>query len=157
MPASKPDSDSIPPREEFQPSFRALVSAGMAVAATYLYFLIFAQFGFLKAVRAIAGEESALLRSLMAVMGGCGITGSIVAAKFFTEQRGRAMLLVGFGLGAGTAGLSVIAGTPLVLFVCAALTGMGTGLITVTLATLLRREVGGEKLGTCIGAGTGLA
>ena len=157
MPPSKPDSDSVLPREEFQPSLRALVSAGLAVAATYFYFLIFAQFGFLKTMHAVVGEDDARLRLLMAVMGGCGIAGSVLIAGIFSEPRGRALLLTGFGIGAGAAGLGMIAGTPLALFACAALTGMGTGMITVTLAALLRREVGGEKLGTCIGAGTGLA
>ena len=157
MPPSQPDSDSVPPCEEFKPSFRAVVSAGMAVAATYLYFLIFAQFGFLKTVHAVVGEEGGILRPLMAVMGGCGIAGSIGVARFFSEQRGRPLMLAGFALGALAAGLSVTADAPVWLFLCAALTGVGTGMITVTLAALLRREVGGNKLGGCIGAGTALA
>ena len=157
MSPSQPDSASVPPREVFQPSWRALVTAGLAVAATYLYFLIFAQFGFLKAVQAVAGQESALLRSVMAVMGGCGLAGSVCVARIFSEQRGRPLLLTGFGLGALAAGVSLIATGPFGLFLCAALTGTGTGMITVTLAALLRREVGGDKLGFCIGAGTGLA
>jgi cytochrome c oxidase cbb3-type subunit 2 len=157
MSQSRTVSDSTRPPVEFHPTWREQAAAVVAVAATYGYFLIFAQFGFLKAVRAIVGEDGALLRPLMAVMGGCGIAGSIVVAKIFSEQRGRLVLLVGFGVGALAASVSMIVGTPAGLFVGAALTGLGTGVITVTLAGLLRCEVGSGKLGTCIGAGTGLA
>ena len=36
-------------REEFFPEPRAVIAAVAAIAATYAYFLIFAQFGFLRA------------------------------------------------------------------------------------------------------------
>ena len=134
-----------------------LVAAGLAVAATYFYFLIFAQFGFLKAVQEVVGENGTLLRPVMAVMGVSGIGSSIAVARLCTEQRGRRLMLLGFGLCGLAAGVSLAAGSPIWLFVCAVLIGVGTGTITVTLAAMLRREVGGQKLGICLGAGTGLA
>ena len=157
MPTSRPNADSELRCEEFHPSLRALVVAVSAVAATYFYFLIFAQFGFLKALQVVVGEEGRLLRPIMAVMGGCGIAGSVWVARVFTERRGRGLILTGFGFGGAAAGLALTASSPAWLFVCAALAGAGTGIITVALAAMLRREVGGEKLGLCLGAGTGLA
>ena len=127
------------------------------MAATYGYFLIFAQFGFLKAVQVVVGEEGALLRPILVVMGIGGIAGSVGAARIFAEGRGRPLLLIGFvGCGAA-AGTSMAADSPGGLFFCAALIGLGMGIVTVTLAAILRREVGGAKLGLCLGAGTGLA
>ncbi len=157
MSQSKTVSVSAQSRETFQPSWRAQTAVVVAIAATYGYFLIFAQFGFLKAVQAVVGGEGALLRPLMAVMGGCGIAGSIAVVRIYAAGRGRWLMLLGFGLGGAAAGLSLLAGSSAGLMICAALTGVGTGIITVTLAAMVRREVGGEKLGWCIGAGTGLA
>jgi cytochrome c oxidase cbb3-type subunit 2 len=46
---------------------------------------------------------------------------------------------------------------PLRLPVVAVLSGLGTGVATVTLAAMLRRAVGRERLGIVVGLGTGLA
>ncbi len=132
------------------------MAATVTIAATYIYFLIFAQFGFLKALAGL-GPENALLRPLMAVMGAAGIAGSVGMARWFNETRCRGQMMVGFGIAGAAAGLTWLARSPALFFVCAALTGAGTGMVTVGLAGMLRREVGGGRLGRCIGVGTGAA
>jgi len=134
-----------------------MATAVLAVAATYFYFLIFAQFGFLKAVRAVVGEDDSLLRPIMAMMGISGIAGSLLAARAYAETRARVLMFGGFTFCGMAAGMSLAAGSPGWLFLCAALTGVGAGAVTVTLAAMLQREVGVGKLGLCVGAGTGLA
>ena len=156
-PKSHQAGDSVPQREEFRPSLRTLIATVIAVAATYFYFLIFAQFGFLQTVQARAGEDGTLLRPLMAVMGLCGIAGSFVVARIYAVQRGRRLMLGGFIASGLAAQLSVMAGSVVWLYACAVLIGTGTATITVTLAAMLRREVGAGKLGVSLGAGTGLA
>lgn len=143
--------------EEYCPPGRSLVTATAAVAATYVYFLIFAQFGLLQALTAVLGEGPAWVRPVMAVMGTAGIVGSVLMARIFKEGRGRGLMTGGFVVAGMAAGLAWGARSPGLFFVCAALTGLGTGLITVGLAGLLRRETGGGRLGWCIGIGTGLA
>jgi cytochrome c oxidase cbb3-type subunit 2 len=143
-------------REEFNPSERSLVAATVTIAATYIYFLIFAQFGFLKAL-AVLGPENTLLRPLMAVMGAAGIAGSVGMARWFNEKRCRGQMMVGFVIAGVAAGLTWLARSPAIFFVSAALTGAGTGMVTVGLAGILRQEIGGSWLGRCIGIGTGVA
>jgi cytochrome c oxidase cbb3-type subunit 2 len=143
-------------QEEFYPSERSQVAATVTIAATYVYFLIFAQFGFLKALTEL-GSDNTWLRPIMAVMGGSGIAGSVFMARWFKENHGRGQVMAGFVVAAAAAGLTWAAKTPALFFLCAVLTGTGTGMVTVGLAGLLRREVGGGRLGRCIGIGTGLA
>lgn len=144
-------------REEYNPAERNLIVATVTVAATYVYFLAFAQFGFLRAVEAAVGGQNALLRPIMAVMGVAGIGGSVLMAAMFDERRCREQLMAGFVIAGVAAGLAWTAKTPAWFFLCAALTGAGTGMVTVGLAGVLRREVGGGRLGLCIGVGTGTA
>jgi cytochrome c oxidase cbb3-type subunit 2 len=144
-------------RGEFYPPERSLVAATVTVAATYLYFLAFAQFGFLKAVEAATGGQDGLLRPIVAVMGLTGIAGSVLMAVIFRERRCRGQLMAGFVIAGAAAGLAWAARAPTWLYLGAALTGTGTGMVTVGLAGMLRREVGGGRLGLCIGLGTGVA
>jgi hypothetical protein len=145
------------PRRENSPSAQNLMAAITAVAATYAYFLIFAQFGFLHAMTAVFGEGHALLRPVMAVMALAGIAGSIATAKRWREQRARGWMTAGFLVAGTAAGLVWAARTPPWFFVAAALTGGGTGMVTVGLAAMIRRETGGKRLGLCLGIGTGSA
>lgn len=144
-------------REKFDPSGRSLVAATVTIAATYVYFLIFAEFGFLKAMGEAVGGENKLLRPAMAVMGAAGIAGGLLMAKIFNERRSRGQLMGGFVLAGLAAGLTWLTRSPALFLCCAALTGAGTGMVTVGLAGMLRREVGGGRLGLCIGVGTGVA
>ncbi len=144
-------------QQEYQPGKRNVVAAVLTVAATYGYFLIFAQFGFLKTVLAVAGGRPDAVKPVMAIMGLAGIAGSALAAKSYRPHHSRVLLMMGFTVCALAAGLSVVAHSDGVLQGVALLAGLGTGFATVTLASCLRRAVGGGRLGTIIGAGTGLA
>jgi cytochrome c oxidase cbb3-type subunit 2 len=144
-------------QQEYQPGKKNVLAAVLTVAATYGYYLIFAQFGFLKTVLAVAGGEADAIKPILATMGLAGIAGSVLAAKFYQVRHSRILLQVGFAVCALAAGLSVIARGTAGLHGVALLTGLGTGFTTVTLAGCLRRATGGGRLGTIIGIGTGLA
>jgi hypothetical protein len=145
------------PREDYTPSGRSLGAAITAIAATYAYFLIFAQFGFLHALSEASGEDHAWLKPILAVMGVAGIAGSVLMVRIPEGTRRRGGMGAGFLLAGGAAGLTWVARNPALFALAAALTGLGTGMITVGLAGMLRRETGDGRLGRCIGIGTGLA
>ena len=134
-----------------------MIAAVLTVATIYGYFLIFAQFGFLQAVRQQTGGAAGAIRPVMAVMGLAGLAGSVAAAAIFSIARSRRLLAAGFIFCAGAAGLAMAPVAMTLSYVIALLTGLGTGLTTVTLAGVLRRAVGNDRLGTVIGLGTGLA
>lgn len=140
-----------------EPGWSTGLSAVIAVAAVYVYFLLFAQFGLLKAVQAALGGGTEVIRPIMAVMGLAGVGGSVLAARLFAEQNGRRGLNVGFGLCAAAAAGSMGANSLGEFSGVAFLVGLGTGLTTVTLAGMLRRAVGDMRLGLIIGTSTGLA
>lgn len=144
-------------REEFRPAALVVVSATVAVAATYAYFLVFAQFGFLKAVQGAVGEGGGLLRSMMVVMGCGGIAGSALMAWSYRDKQSQPLLMGSLLVCGAAAGLALKVRAPAGLFAVAMLTGLGTGGLTVALAATIRRAVGGTWLGTCLGLGTGLA
>jgi hypothetical protein len=136
---------------------KPVLAAVITVASVYVYFLIFAQFGFIQAVLAVTGATGEIIRPLMAVMGFSGIAGSVLAAWWFDATRSRRQLAAGFALGAAAAGCSLVAKTSAAFYGAAALVGLGAGLTTVTLAGMLRAAVGDRRLGLIIGLGTGLA
>ncbi|MBI2511861.1 MAG: hypothetical protein HYV96_07780 [Opitutae bacterium] len=143
--------------EEFIPQNSAWFGAVLAVAATYVFFLIFAQFGFLKVVQTVLGEQGRLLKPIMAAMGLAGLGGSAWAAFRFVENHAQRRMVGLFATCGAAAGLSLVANSAALLFVVAVLTGFGTGGLTVTLAGILRRVTGGDRLGTAVGFGTGAA
>lgn len=143
--------------QEFQPGKKVIAAAVAVVAATYVYFLLFAQFGFLKMLPAATGGSAGVVKPILAVMGLAGITGSVLAVRWFTVERSRQVLAAGFALNALAAALALTGGPLAVYFGVALLVGLGIGLTSVTLAGLLRRALGGARLGTIIGLGTGLA
>lgn len=145
------------PREEAVFPARSLVAATVAVTATYAYFLIFAQFGLLRALANVTGGGEAFVRPVMATMGVAGIAGSVLMAAVFNARRARVLLAAGFVMAGAAAALSVFVRMPGGFFPVAALTGLGTAAVTVALAAMLRRQTGAKWLGRCIGAGTGLA
>lgn len=143
--------------EEFTPQKPAWFGAVLSVAATYVFFLIFAQFGFLKLVPAVVGESGGWLKPIMAAMAMAGIGGSGWAGWTFAENRSLRLMVALFATCGAAAVLSLVAKSPALLVVVALLTGFGTGALTVTLAATLRRVIGGDRLGTAIGLGTGAA
>jgi len=129
----------------------------ITVAAVYGYFLLFAQFGLLQAVQTALGDVHGIIRPVMTVMGLAGVTGSLLAARLFSEPGCRRLLATGLGICAVAAAWSLLAKSSGGFYAVAALTGLGAGLTTVTLAGMLRRAVGDGHLGLIIGLGTGLA
>ncbi len=146
--------DPVP--EQFRPSWRVRVAATGAVAATYVYFLIFAQFGLLKMLQA-SPDAALLLKPIMGAMAAGGVAGSVATAWWYTDARARAILSGALVLAGAGAGLALGTSSPAGFFAVAALTGLGAGGATVTLGATLRRAVGSERLGRCVGVGTGIA
>lgn len=128
------------------------VLVAAVIAATYAFFLIFAEFAFLELVQTAAGA----VRPVMAALAAAGVAGSLVAAwRFAAATAGRA-LAAAFGFCAAGAGLALVV-PPAGLFGAAAVAGLGLGGLTVTLAASLRGLLGPARLGFWIGAGTGTA
>jgi hypothetical protein len=141
----------------YRPRFQSLLAAVAAVTATYGYFLLFAQFAFLQALQTAPMIEAGAIKEVLASMGLLGMAGSVLAAWVFTPARSRGLLAAGFALSAAAAGVLLAGGPPRSHFPVALLVGLGLGLTTVALASLLRLVVGEARLGTVIGLGTGLA
>ncbi len=126
------------------------------VAATYVYFLIFAQFGFLQRV-AERGISEAALPLIMGAMAGGGIAVSLLAPRVRRWNSPQFRLQAGF-IGCGCAALSSLfpldtvtaAGVALVI-------GLSLGLLTVTLVAHLRLWIGtrGALLKIALGTGIG--
>lgn len=143
--------------QTYRPAGKTILASVTTVAAVYVYFLIFAQFGFLKAVQATLGEGSGVIRPIMAVMGCAGVAGSVLAARFFSERNAPRQIMAGLGVCVVATAGSLGANSSVGFQVTAGLTGLGAGLTTVTLAGMLRRAAGDSHLGRVIGLGTGLA
>ena len=144
-------------RQETPPRRKALAAAVITVAANYVYFLVFALFGFLKILQAGPGATAGTIKPVLAVMGVAGITGSVAAARWFSVERSGRMLVAGFAINAAAAALAWRGDGSAIFFPAALLIGVGIGLTSVTLAGILRRAVGDARLGLSIGLGTGLA
>lgn len=133
-----------------------MVAAITAVAAIYVYFLIFAQFGFLQALLATGRTENEL-KPILALMGGSGIGASVLVAWGYTAARGRVWLGGALVVAGIAAMLARKAETTAMFFAVAALTGLGVGGATVALAAQIRGVIGTRCLGLILGTGTGLA
>lgn len=126
------------------------------IIVTYIYFLIFAQFAFLKRLAefGIAGNQ---LKMVMGAMAAGGILVSLFACRleggwpalrrlqtaFFGCAIGALLTLLKLNLAAGVA--------------ISCLIGASVGLLTVTLVTHLRSWIGAQHPLLKIGCGTGLA
>jgi cytochrome c oxidase cbb3-type subunit 2 len=136
---------------------RTLGAAVLTVAATYIYFLIFAQFGFLQSAQAALGSGADTVHPLMGAMGLAGILASAGAAFRFDLASARWRLTWGFAGCACAAAGALLAHNQAGFLAVAAFTGFGAGFTTVTLAAMLRAAVGLRQLGLILGLGTGLA
>ncbi|MBL9213057.1 MAG: cbb3-type cytochrome c oxidase subunit II [Opitutaceae bacterium] len=125
-----------------------------AIAATYVYFLIFAEFALLELVRALAPDR---LRFVMAGLGAGGVAGAVLAARCFPAERRPALLAWSFRACALAAGLAYGAATLAAIAAAAGLVGLALGALTVTLTASLRGALPARRLGLGVGAGTGLA
>ncbi|PTX92670.1 cbb3-type cytochrome c oxidase subunit II [Opitutus sp. ER46] len=136
---------------------RSWFAALGAITATYVYFLIFAEFAFLELARASVPAADQLRLILAALCLG-GISGAVLAAsRRWAAARGNSSLAWGLRAGAASALLALAVSSWAGLIIAAAAVGLSLGFVTVALASALRAAAGERRLGLCIGAGTGLA
>ncbi len=128
-----------------------------ATAATYIYFLIFSEFAFLATATRVAGDSPFTLRAVLFGLGGGGIAGALLAARFHHESRSRGQLQAGFLACAVSALLTLVPTSASGLGAAGFPSGLSLGWLTVILAASLRRATANAHLGLAIGAGTGLA
>ncbi|HSI07783.1 MAG TPA: cbb3-type cytochrome c oxidase subunit II [Rariglobus sp.] len=133
---------------EREVSRKEWVAAVVMIAATYGYFLIFAQFAFLELLTDAVGADG--LRGAMGAMGVGGVAGSVLAVWRFRAETYAGALR-------GGAVVCVVAAVPGASVWTAAVIGLALGWLTVTLASGLRAAVGIKRLGLVAGAGTGVA
>lgn len=125
------------------------------VAATYFYFLIFAQFAFLELVKAEVGLD--VLQTIMAAMGFAGLLSSI-ATYFFLKRIDYLKLLRSGLLGCGSSAvLSTLCSSAWIFHFLAALIGVFLGLLTVALSSSLLKFFQPKKIGLYVGLGTACA
>ena len=131
-------------------------AASLVIAATYFYFLIFAEFAFLELASHVAPTPAGL-RMLMLALGAGGVLGGATAA--WPCRRLSAPVILTWTLRgcAVSALLAVLAATPATLWMAGLAVGLSLGALTVTLAASLGAATAQRKLGLCIGAGTGVA
>ncbi|MFZ1085130.1 MAG: cbb3-type cytochrome c oxidase subunit II [Terracidiphilus sp.] len=125
------------------------------VAITYVYFLIFAQFAFLKRMASL-GVAGTHLNVVMAAMAISGILFSLLAPRISLCSSPKLRLRIGLCASSSAAFLSL---SPLGLaatIVLSFLIGAGLGLLTVTLVTHLRIWTGNRHPLLLVGVGTGI-
>jgi len=128
---------------------------GFAVAATYIYFLLFSQFAFLELCRSQHSEKALL--PIMASIGVMGLIGSLLSSWLLNRMRPEPLLKAGFIL-CGLVAFSALAGLPQEMLIgLAAMMGLSLGVVTVSLATSLKVFTGAKILGPVAAWGTGLA
>ncbi len=128
----------------------------LIITATYVAFLLFAQFGFLSQVRrelADAGQ----VRFVMGAMGIAGLAASLGTAWLLGRFSGPRLIRIGLGSVAAVAILSVVShGLPALIAVAAGIGG-SIGMLTVAVAASLPEIVPRRSMGLAAGLGTGLA
>ena len=128
----------------------------VAVTATYVYFLLYAQFGFIHALNEHLQAESYVQRAMM-FMGGAGITASLMVGFLLQYISSRRFLLAGFLGAALTTWVASRCSAPASFMMVATAVGAFTAMITVSLAADLRGIVSGRHVGLSIGTATGIA
>ncbi len=127
----------------------------LSVAGAYIWFLLFAQYGFLH----LLGEHLSAdaLRPVMAIMGIAGLGASLLTGWLLGRHSPQRLTRIGFLICAATSTLALAAGSLLALDVVAALIGLGLEVLTVSLATALRGLGAGGQPALLAGLGTGIA
>ncbi|HEX6899869.1 MAG TPA: cbb3-type cytochrome c oxidase subunit II [Thermoanaerobaculia bacterium] len=128
----------------------------LTIAATYVAFLLFAQFGFLSQARSDLGD-AARVKAVMAAMGIAGLAASLGTAWLLGRFKGPRLIRIGLGAVAAVAAGSVtVHGFPALLAAAAGI-GASIGLLTVALAASLHEIVPARMAGRAAGLGTGTA
>ena len=133
--------------------FRSGWRGAALVAVTYVHFLIFAQFAFLKRLDAL-GLASTRLKPIMAAMAVGGILFSLLTPRLKLSPS--TALRAGLALSAAAAFFSLLPLNLAAALALSALTGAGLGILTVTLVTHLRQWAGDRNPLLAIGLGTGI-
>lgn len=126
------------------------------VAATYVYFLIFAQFGFLERLARL-GIRQAALPVVMGAMATGGIGMSLLAPRSRLWNCPSCRLQTGFIGCALAAAWSLFALNTISAAITALLIGLSLGLLTVTLVSNLMLWIGNDRPILKVGIGTGIA
>jgi cytochrome c oxidase cbb3-type subunit 2 len=126
------------------------------VAITYVYFLIFAQFAFLKRLT-VLGIADVHLKTVMAAMALGGILLSLLAPRLSIWPSPDRRLRTGLIASGAAAFLALLPLSITGAIAVAFLIGAGLGLLTVTLVTHLRQLVGDRNPLLAVGLGTGTA
>ncbi len=125
------------------------------VAATYFYFLIFAQFGFLKRLDGL-GLSDVHLKAVMAAMALGGIFASLLTPRKLKHVAPRLRLQLSLAGCAAAAAMSLLPLNLPVSMAVAALIGVALGVLTVTLVTHLPLWIGHRHSLFKIALGTGI-
>ncbi len=125
------------------------------VAITYVYFLIFAQFAFLKRLASL-GVAGTHLKAVMAAMAIGGILFSLLAPRLSRWSSPNLRLRAGLFASGTAAFLSLLPLDPAASMAVSFLIGAGLGLLTVTLVTHLRQWTGNRNPLLLVGLGTGV-
>ncbi|MFL6202502.1 MAG: cbb3-type cytochrome c oxidase subunit II [Thermoanaerobaculia bacterium] len=128
----------------------------LTIAATYVAFLLFAQFGFLSQLQRDLGDAG-LVRAAMAAMGIGGLAASLGAAWLLGRVPGPRLVRFGLGAVAAVAAVSVVCHGFASLIAVAAGIGVSLGVLTVSVAASLPEIVPPRVAGRVAGLGTGLA
>jgi cytochrome c oxidase cbb3-type subunit 2 len=139
-----------------RPSAAGAARGLIAIAATYVYFLLFAQFGFLALLRDRLAQpvDSG---PILAAMGIAGLGCSLAAARVLRRARSISLIRAGFAGCAATALVAPACRGPIAFTAAAAAIGASMALLTVALASDLRVLVGPRHFGRKVGLGTGAA
>jgi cytochrome c oxidase cbb3-type subunit 2 len=124
------------------------------VAITYVYFLIFAQFAFLKRLAAF-GVADTHLKSVMAAMAVGGILLSLLTPRLNIWSSANLRLRAGLSASGIAAFLVLLPLGFAAAIAVSFLIGAGLGLLTVTLVTHLRLWIGDRNPLLAVGVGTG--
>jgi len=125
------------------------------IVITYVYFLIFAQFGFLKGL-ALLPAAAGHLRLILGGMALGGVGASLLFPKWGWPVRPAGRLRLALGGCAAAAVLSLLPGNLPAAIAAAVLIGISVGALTVTLVAHLRAWIIGPWPLLQIGAGVGL-
>ena len=125
------------------------------VAITYVYFLIFAQFAFLKRLASL-GVADAHLKVVMAAMAVGGILCSLLTPRLSLYPSANLRLRVGLFASGAAAFLSLLQLTLATSIALSFMIGAGLGVLTVTLVTHLRQWTGSRNPLLLVGLGTGV-
>ena len=144
----------IDPTQEDSPRLSAVACAVVAITATYVYFLLFAEFALVELALPLAEGR---LRWLLGALGVGGVTGSLLAARSFRFERYTRSVANGFRACGVAAVVALLAKTWFMMMVAALSVGLSLGWLTVILVSGLRGVLGGRRLGLWAGLGTGSA